>query len=101
MTNAFSSMEYPHWLVVAGAVLLLVGFIGLALRQRDAEAPLEEMASAQEQKRSEAEAELAQTQAADRKAKLAEQTRERWANKDRGTEERLNDRPKASDKESK
>ena len=56
------------------------------------------MASAQEQERSEFEAELAQTQAANRKAKLAEQTRERWANKDRGTEERLNYRPKASDK---
>ena len=30
MTDAFSSMEYPHWLIVAGAVLLVLGFIGLA-----------------------------------------------------------------------
>ena len=34
MTNAFSSMEYPHWLMVAGAVLLVFGLIGVALRQR-------------------------------------------------------------------
>ena len=49
---------------------------------------------------SESEAELAQTQAASRKAKLEEQKRDRWANKDRRTEEPLNDRPKVSDKES-
>jgi hypothetical protein len=33
MTDAFSAMGYPHWLIVAGAVLLVLGFIGLALRQ--------------------------------------------------------------------
>ena len=39
MTNAFSSMEYPHWLIIAGVVLLVLGFIGLTFRQRnDAEA---------------------------------------------------------------
>ena len=43
MTNAFSSMGYPHWLIVAGAVLLVLGFIGHAFRQRkDAEAKLNE-----------------------------------------------------------
>ena len=80
MTNAFSSMEYPHWLIVAGAVLLMLGFVGLALRQRAVEAELNDMASEQ----SEFEAELAQTQGADRKAKLEEQKRDRWADKDRG-----------------
>ena len=30
MTNAFSSMEYPHWLILAGALLLMLGFVGLA-----------------------------------------------------------------------
>ena len=57
MTNAFSSMEYPHWLIVAGAILLMLGFVGLALRQRAVEAELNDMASEQ----SEFEAELAQT----------------------------------------
>ena len=95
-------MGYPHWLIVAGAVLLVLGFIGLAFRQRkDAEAKLEEMANGNEQGRSGL-AELAQTQAANRKAKLAEQRRQGWADKDRGTkEEPWNDMPKVSDKEPK
>jgi hypothetical protein len=33
MTNAFSAMEYPHWLMVAGAVLVVLGFVGLAFRR--------------------------------------------------------------------
>ena len=99
MTNAFSSMGYPHWLIVAGAVLLVLGFVGMALRQRVAQAELKAMATEDVEGPSESEAELAQTQAANRKARLAEQTRERWANKDRSTEEPLNDRPKVSEKE--
>jgi hypothetical protein len=27
-------MEYPHWLMVAGAALVVLGFIGLAVRQK-------------------------------------------------------------------
>jgi hypothetical protein len=27
-------MEYPHWIMVAGAALVALGFIGLALRQK-------------------------------------------------------------------
>jgi hypothetical protein len=30
-------MEYAHWLIVAGAVLVVLGFIGFALRKNDAE----------------------------------------------------------------
>ena len=81
MTSAFSSMEYPHWLIIAGAILLMLGFIGLALRQRGVEAELNDSASDPEP--SEPEAELAQTAGADRKAKLEEQKRDRWADKDR------------------
>ena len=29
----FSAIELPHWLMIAGALLLVVGFIGLALRE--------------------------------------------------------------------
>ena len=77
---------------------MVLGFIGLALRQRkSARSSLPEMANENEQGRSRFEAELAQLQA-NRKAKLAEQTRGRWANKDRGTiEELLNDKPKPSE----
>jgi hypothetical protein len=28
-----SAMQYPHWLMVAGAILVVAGFIGLAFRQ--------------------------------------------------------------------
>jgi len=27
-------MEYPHWLIIAGAILLMLGLVGLALRPR-------------------------------------------------------------------
>jgi hypothetical protein len=44
MTDALSAMHYPHWLMVAGAVLVVLGFIGFAFRQninveRDHEPP--------------------------------------------------------------
>ena len=29
-------MQYPHWLMVAGAILVVVGFIGFALHKNDA-----------------------------------------------------------------
>jgi hypothetical protein len=91
MTNAFSSMEYPHWLIVAGTLLLMLGFVGLALRPH----------LASDQGPSEPEAELTQTQGADRKAKLEEQKRDRWADKDRDAKEPWNDRTKTYSKESK
>jgi hypothetical protein len=28
--DALSALEYPHWLMVAGAVLIVLGFIGFA-----------------------------------------------------------------------
>jgi hypothetical protein len=84
MTNAFSAMEYPHWLIIAGAILLMLGFVGLALRQRAVEAEIDDMASDQEP----FELEAAQTQGADRKSKLEEQKRDRWF------KEPLNERPK-------
>ena len=34
MTDAFSAMEYPHWLIVAGAILVVLGLVGLAFRKR-------------------------------------------------------------------
>ena len=72
MTDAFSAVEYPHWLIVAGAILVVLGFVGLAFRQRLAPIAPTEIAHGNEQRRSEFEAEIAQ---AKRKAKLAEQTR--------------------------
>jgi len=34
VTDALSAMEYPHWLIVAGAILVVLGLLGLAFRQR-------------------------------------------------------------------
>jgi hypothetical protein len=99
MTNAFSSMEYPHWLIVAGAVLVMLGLVGLAVRRRGPEVELKDMAT--DQQPPEPEANLTQTQSSDREEKFQEQKRHRWADKDRGTKEPLNDRPKIYDEESK
>jgi hypothetical protein len=33
-------MEYPHWLIVAGALLMVVGFIGLLLGRRTPPEPV-------------------------------------------------------------
>jgi hypothetical protein len=30
-------MEYPHWLIVAGAVLVVLGFVGIAFLKSNAE----------------------------------------------------------------
>ena len=77
MTSALSAMQYPHWMIVAGAILIVLGFIGLAFRRRMAPLEPTEVANRNEQRRSEFGAEIAQ---ANRKAKLAEQTKDRWAN---------------------
>ena len=31
-----SAMEYPHWLMVVGAVLVVIGFIGFAFHRNNA-----------------------------------------------------------------
>ncbi len=33
MIDALSALQYPHWLMVAGAVLVVLGFVGLAFRR--------------------------------------------------------------------
>jgi hypothetical protein len=31
-----SAMQYPHWMIVAGAILVMIGFVGVAFqRNRD------------------------------------------------------------------
>jgi hypothetical protein len=29
-------MEYPHWMIIAGAVLVVIGFVGFAFREDNA-----------------------------------------------------------------
>ena len=72
--TALSSIEYPHWLMIAGALLLMLGFIGLALRQRGVAEP---DAIASDEDPSEPEADLDQMEVYNRTAK--EKRKDRWA----------------------
>jgi hypothetical protein len=52
-------MEYPHWLMVAGAVLVVFGFVGIAFLKSNAE-PAEDDNLAQEVASPEERAQLAE-----------------------------------------
>ena len=97
MTSALSSMGYPHWLIIAGAILLMLGLVGLALRQRSVEADPNDMTNDQEP--SEPEADLTPAEVYERAAK--EQRKARWAERERDLAEPANDRPNMFDEESK
>ena len=43
-------MQYPHWLMVAGAVLVVLGFIGFAFSQNRNDTPVDEQAYEAEMK---------------------------------------------------
>ena len=73
--SALSTIEYPHWLMIAGALLLMLGFVGLALRQRGVVPESHDLAS--EQEPSEPEADLNDVEVYNRTAK--EKRRDRWA----------------------
>ena len=79
-------MEYPYWLMIAGALLLILGFVGLALRQRGVDAEPDAIASDEEP--SEPEADLNQVEVYNRTAK--EKRKDRWAERFDDSEEPLN-----------
>ena len=81
--TALSSIEYPRWLMIAGAFLLMLGFIGLALHQRGVDAEPDAIASDEEP--SEPEADLNQVEVYNRTAK--EKRRDRWAERFDNAEE--------------
>lgn len=97
MTDTFSSMEYPHWLIIAGAILLMLGLVGLALRPRSVEADPSDMTNDQEP--SALDVNLTPAEAYERAAK--EKRRARWAERERELEEPANDRPSIFREESK
>ena len=97
MTDALSSMEYPHWLIIAGAVLLMLGLVGLALRPRSIEADASDVTNDQEP--SEPEADLTPAEVYERTAK--EKRRARWAEREHDLKEPANDGPTMFDEESK
>ena len=74
--TALPSIEYPHWLMIAGVLLLMLGFIGLTVRRPGVEA--EPLAMANDQELSEP-ADLNDVEVYNRSAK--EKRRDRWADK--------------------
>ena len=97
MTDALSSMEYPHWLIIAGAILLMLGLVGLALRPRSVEADPSDITNDHEP--SGPEADLTPAEVYERAAK--EKRRARWVERERELKEPVNDRPSIFHEESK
>jgi len=83
--TALSSIQYPYWLMIAGLLLLMLGFVGLALRQRGVEP--EPLAFSSDQGPSEPEADLDQVEVYNRAAK--EKRMDRWAERFGDSEEPL------------
>ena len=97
MTDALSSMEYPHWLIIAGAILLVLGLVGFVLRTRSVEAERSDMTDDQEPY--EPEADLTPAEVYERAAK--EKRRARWAERERDLKEPASDGPSIFGEESK
>jgi hypothetical protein len=96
MTGVLQDLQFGHWLMVAGALLVavgLVGLVGIAFDQRkNPEVNATEIATENERGQSQFQADLARIRA-DRKVKLDEQTKGRWASNDRGTKAEPFDNP--------
>jgi len=88
--TALSSIDYPRWLIIAGVLLLMLGFVGLALRQRGVENEPYDTSSDQEP--SGPEADLNPVEVYNRTAK--EKRRDRWAEKSGGDEEPIDAKSK-------
>ena len=72
--TALSSIEYPHWLIIAGTLLLVLGFAGFAWGHRGG---AESYAGASEQEPPKPEADVDPVEVYNRTAK--EKRRDRWA----------------------
>ena len=88
MPIARSSIEYPHWLMIAGVLLLMLGFVGLALRQRGVKDELYATSADQEQPCPEADLDPVKIYNRTAKAKR----RDRWAEGSGGAEEPIDAR---------
>lgn len=78
MKDALSSMDYPHWLMIVGIIILMLGLVGLALRRRSVETDPGDTANDQEP--SAPEADLTPAEVYERTAK--EKRRARWAERE-------------------
>jgi hypothetical protein len=94
MTNAFASMGYPHWLMVAGGLLMMLGFVGLATRREGAGPDT----TASEREIFKLEGDMAEAEAADRQVKP--KRRDRWAERELALKEASDDGPELYGKRS-
>ena len=39
MFDIFSAMQYPHWMMIGGGVLVVLGFLGFAFRKNKFDPP--------------------------------------------------------------
>lgn len=90
MTNTYTSLGYPHWLLIVGALLLLAGAVGLALRRRTVEADSDDIASDQEPY--EPETDLTPVEVYERTAKAKRKAR--WADREPELEDPANEESK-------
>ena len=74
--TVLSLIEYPHWLMITGALLLTLGLVGLALKQRSVEAEPRAVATS-DHEHLEPETDLSPEEVYHRTAK--EKRRARWA----------------------
>ena len=77
MTNLISSVGLPYWLIFAGALLLLLGFVGLATREHGTEADAGLVAN--DQRSHELKGDVSREELYNRMAK--KKRRDRWAEK--------------------
>ena len=92
--TALSSMEYPHWLIIAGTLLVVLGLVGIALDRRSVEAAPDAVAGDQEL--FEREAKPTDEEDADRLENEAKS--DRWPGRERDIHQSSNDRPTIYDK---
>ena len=78
-------MQYPEWLIVIGATLVLLGFVGLAIfGKKVTETKLDEevLFGEGDHEPPKSQIELALAEQEDRKAKLSRQAKTRWNDQD-------------------
>lgn len=94
MTNVLSSIGYPHWLMIAGSLLVVLGIVGLLMLRESVQA--EPDAIAGEREIFKIEGDLAQADVTDPPVK--KKRRDRWA--ERELKEESNDGPELYGKRS-
>jgi hypothetical protein len=92
MTSALSSIGLPHWLMIAGSLLVLLGFAGLLLRKASVQAEPDSSAGEQERDVAASEQEIFNvesdlTQVEQAASPVKQERPDRWAERERALKE--------------